>query len=229
MKISVLLLFFTTALVLIIPLSEPVHAHGSMSLPMSRLYACRFADDPDNPQQPACAAAIAVMGSGPIFDWDGIARNDADSQHQQIIPDGEICSVGLSVYAGLDLPRDDWLATSVSMNQLDDYEFQLRASIPHSSLDMSFFITEDNWQPADGLDWNDLELFCQHANVPLETLDGGFEGYRMRCDLPARSGRHTVFQAWQRADSPAAYYSCIDLEFDTTQLPDALFGNGFED
>lgn len=226
-SLRLLLPYSLFSALLIFPL-EPLLAHGAMSQPMSRLYACRFADDPDNPQQPACAAAIAVMGSSPVFDWDGIARNDADSQHQQIIPDGEICSAGLAIYAGMDLARDDWITTSIASDELLGFEFQLRASIPHSSLDMSFYITGSNWQPGDGLNWSHLELFCQHANVPLETLDGGFDGYRMACDLPERSGRHTVFQAWQRADSPAAYYSCVDLEFESITLPDELYRDGFE-
>ena len=49
--------------------------------------------------------------------------------------------------------------------------------------------------------------------MPLASDAQGRQVYRIRCNLPARSGRHVIFATWQRADSPEAFYSCSDVAF----------------
>lgn len=51
------------------------------------------------------------------------------------------------------------------------------------------------------------------ATSLLETIQGGRQGYTIRCDLPQRTRKHVIFHIWQRADSPEAFYSCNDVKF----------------
>lgn len=202
------------------------YGHGSMMTPPSRIYHCRFNDNVENPQDPACAAAVQVNGTQPFYDWNGLRQGNANSQHQAIIPDGQLCSGGNSFYVGMDLPRGDWHSTPIEPDAQGQFEFLYVATAPHQTLDMLFYITRDGWQPTGELAWGDVDLFCQHGNVPLQPLGNGQQGYRMSCDLPERSGTHTIFHIWQRSDSPEAFYACVDVAFGGGN--DVIFGDGFE-
>jgi chitin-binding protein len=37
--------------------------------------------------------------------------------------------------------------------------------------------------------------------------------FLMKVNLPRRTGKHIVFTAWQRSDSPEAFYACSDVNF----------------
>ncbi len=220
-------------------LTETLLAHGTMVTPASRIYKCRFEDNPENPQDPACAAAVAFAGSPQfLYDWNGVRQGDANGQHQVVVPDGELCSGGGSEYAGLDLLRDDWRTTTISPRSDGTFEFVYLASAPHSTQDMLFYITPEGWDPLQPVTWESLDSidepgnpndpvdpFCHLTTANLEPLDGGGQGYRMVCPLPARSGRHSIFHVWQRDDSPEAFYACIDVEMGGSSL---IFDSGFE-
>ncbi len=214
------------SVVMNIPLIEPLMAHGTMHTPASRVSKCRFEDNPENPQDPACAAAVEFAGSPQfLYDWAGIRQGDANGQHQSVVPLGELCSGGGSEYAGLDLVRDDWRSSEITPDVDGNFEFIYRASAPHSTQDMLFFITPEDWDSTQQLSWNDLDYmddpgnpadpidpFCHLTSVSLEQIAGIGSGYRMTCPLPARSGKHIIYHVWQRADSPEAFYACIDVE-----------------
>ncbi|MEM7050385.1 MAG: lytic polysaccharide monooxygenase auxiliary activity family 9 protein [Acidobacteriota bacterium] len=232
------LVFASTAWVLLLS-AEVLLAHGTIHTPPSRIYQCRFADNPENPQDPACAAAVALAGSPQfLYDWTAVLQANANGQHQQVVPDGELCSGGGSDYAGLDLPRNDWRTTAISPRPDGTFEFIYRATAPHSTLDMIFFITRPGWNPLAPLTWEDLDLidepgnpadpvdpFCHLLGATLEDIDGVGEAYRMVCPLPPRSGRHVIFHVWQRDDSPEAFYACVDVELSTAG---PIFDSGFE-
>ncbi|WP_447968560.1 lytic polysaccharide monooxygenase [Nitrospira sp. M1] len=78
---------------------------------------------------------------------------------------------------------------------------------------MIFYVTPQGYDPTQPIRWGELEEFCRHGQVPLETIQGGGRGYRMQCHLPQRTGKHVIFHIWQRSDSPEAFYSCNDVEF----------------
>jgi hypothetical protein len=85
-------------------LAEALLAHGTMHTPASRIYKCRFDDNPENPQDAACAAAVGFAGSPQfLYDWAGVGQGGANGQHQVVVPDGEHCNGGGSAYAALDL------------------------------------------------------------------------------------------------------------------------------
>ncbi len=84
---------------------KELYAHGTMLIPESRIYKCRFDGNPENHQDPACRAAIELGGKQPIYDWNGVRQGDANGQHRELIPDGQICSGGNPTFKGLDLAR----------------------------------------------------------------------------------------------------------------------------
>ena len=221
--------------------AQPLWAHGTLLEPASRIYKCRFDDNPDNPTDPACAAAVAHVGDSQfLFDWGGIAQGGAAGQHQAVVPDGELCSGGGAQYAGLDLPRDDWRATVIAPDAQGNFEFVYWASIPHATEDMLFFVTREGWDPTQPLAWADLDFvdepgddpidpFCRLTSVTLEDYpdDPMVDGvYRMTCPLPQRTGRHVIYHVWQRGDSTQAFYGCIDVVFEAPG--GAIFTDGFE-
>ncbi|MGB0910290.1 MAG: lytic polysaccharide monooxygenase [Nitrospirales bacterium] len=187
--------------------------HGTMVVPPSRVHECRFNGNPENHQDPACRAAVNLGGTQPMYDWNGVRQGSANSQHQAIIPDGQQCSGGNPTFRGLDLRRSDWRATPIAPNANGQFEFVYTATAPHATKDMIFYVTPEGYDPTQPMQWNQLEEFCRHGQVPLENIQGGGRGYRMRCHLPQRTGKHVIFHIWQRLDSPEAFYSCNDVEF----------------
>ena len=68
--------------------SGSAFAHGTLSKPASRVYAC-YQGNPENPTNPACAAAKAIGGAQPFYDWAGVNQAEAHGNHQAVVPDGE--------------------------------------------------------------------------------------------------------------------------------------------
>ncbi len=108
--------------------------------------------------------------------------------------------------------RDDWRATPIAPDANGEFEFVFYATAPHATENFTFYVTREGWNPLAPLKWDDLELFCQHGERPLEDM-GGKKVYKMRCSLPERTGRHIIYCIWQRSDSGEAFYSCSDVMF----------------
>lgn len=197
----------TAALTFLVP--AQALAHGSMESPVSRILNCRL-ENPENPHSTACKAAVAAGGTQPLYDWNGVRQGNANGEHQTIIPDGQLCSGGDTTFQGLDLPRADWPTTPLAPNNIGDVEFVFRATAPHATQYMEFYVTNDGYDPTKPLAWSDLESqpFCIETNPILE--NGRFH---ISCPLPAaKAGRHLIYHIWQRSDSPEAFYTCIDVE-----------------
>src|SRR5687768_4486775 len=94
-----------------------VSAHGTMSNPASRVYACKN-EGAENPSSAACKAAVAAGGTQAFYDWNEVSLLDAGGRHRQLIPDGKLCSAGREKYRGLDLVRTDWPAKNISAGNL---------------------------------------------------------------------------------------------------------------
>jgi len=194
-------------------LPEHGDTHGTMVVPPSRVHECRFNGSPENHQDPACRAAVAQGGTQPMYDWNGVRQGNANGQHEALIPDGQQCSGGNQTFRGLNLLRSDWRTTPIAPDAKGEFEFMYTATAPHATKDMVFYVTPQGYDPSQPMRWGELEEFCRHGQVPLTTIQGGAQGYRMRCQLPQRTGKHVIFHIWQRADSPEAFYSCNDVEF----------------
>ncbi|MGW6542218.1 lytic polysaccharide monooxygenase [Streptomyces massasporeus] len=186
--------------------AAPAAAHGSMGDPVSRVSQC-YAEGPESPKSAACKAAVAAGGTQALYDWNGIRIGDAGGRHQQLIPDGKLCSANNAQFKGLDLPRADWPATGVRSGS---HTFKYRVTAPHKGT-FKVYITKPGYNPAKPLAWKDLDLAKPVATSTDPAAAGGF--YTFSGTLPQRSGKHLLYAVWQRSDSPEAFYSCSDVSF----------------
>ncbi|MGX1269035.1 lytic polysaccharide monooxygenase [Streptomyces phaeoluteigriseus] len=186
--------------------ASPAAAHGSMGDPVSRVAQC-YAEGPESPRSDACEAAVAAGGTQALYDWNGIRIGDAGGRHQELIPDGKLCSANNAEFKGLDLARADWPATGVRGGS---YSFKYRVTAPHKGT-FKVYVTKTGYDPAQPLAWSDLDLEHPVATATDPVAAGGF--YSFSGVLPERTGRHVLYAVWQRSDSPEAFYSCSDVTF----------------
>ncbi|WP_328339807.1 lytic polysaccharide monooxygenase auxiliary activity family 9 protein [Micromonospora sp. NBC_00421] len=184
--------------------AAPAAAHGAPTSPLSRSAAC----GPDGPHvsTPACLAAVSAGAA--LREWDNIRVYGVAGRDRQRIPDGELCSGGLSAYRGLDLARADWPATELTAGA--KYTFRYRGTIPHKGT-FRLYTTRPGYDPQTPLRWADLDRipFLSVTDPPLR--DGS---YQMPGRLPAGlTGRHLIYTVWQNSDTPDTYYSCSDVLF----------------
>ncbi|WP_051687235.1 lytic polysaccharide monooxygenase [Microbulbifer sp. HZ11] len=182
------------------------HSHGTMEVPESRIYNC-FLNNPENPSDPACAAAKAVGGTQPFYDWNEINQANAAGNHRALVPDGELCAGGRSKYAGMNLARSDWQATPITPKADGTFDFIFWGTAPHATDDWVFYITRSGYTGSEPLKWSDMFEFCRLGNVPV----GADKRYTLNCPLPQLTGKHVIYTTWQRADSPEAFYTCTDV------------------
>ncbi|MET9829969.1 lytic polysaccharide monooxygenase [Streptomyces sp. NPDC006385] len=186
--------------------TAPASAHGSLGDPVSRVSQC-YAEGPESPGSDACEAAVAAGGTQALYDWNGIRIGDAAGRHQELIPDGRLCSANSEAFKGLDLARADWPATRVSSGS---YTFKYRVTAPHRGT-FKVYITKAGYDPAKPLAWDDLDLADPVASATDPAAAGGY--YTFSGTLPERSGKQLLYAVWQRSDSPEAFYSCSDVTF----------------
>ncbi len=202
--------------------AAPAAAHGSMGDPVSRVFQC-FGEGPESPTSEACKAAVAAGGTQALYDWNGVRIGDAGGRHQELIPDGKLCSAGNEAFKGLDLARADWPATSVSSGERT---FKYRVTAPHKGT-FTVYITKPGYDPAQPLAWDDLDLANPVATSTDPAAVDGF--YTFSGTLPERSGRQLLYAVWQRSDSPEAFYSCSDVTFGGAQAGGGAAGGGTAD
>ncbi|APJ03988.1 lytic polysaccharide monooxygenase auxiliary activity family 9 protein [Silvanigrella aquatica] len=189
--------------------SLDAHAHGSMEYPVSRVYNC-FLEDPENPKSDACKALVKTpFTTQPLYDWNGVNQGNVDGKHREVIPDGTLCGANNAMFSGLDLPRSDWVMTDISPNIENKMQFIYYATTPHATKYFEFYITKDSYDPKLPLKWSDLEEkpFCTVKDY--EEIN---KKIKMSCPYPkGKTGRHVIYNIWQRSDSPEAFYACIDV------------------
>src|SRR5215211_1324632 len=182
--------------------SSPASAHGTMSDPPSRVYNC-WREGPESPDSAACRAAVAAGGTQALYDWNEVSLLEAGGRHQQLIPDGKLCSAGRDKYRGLALPRADWPAKHISAGS---QTLRYHATAPHLYGKFTFYITRAGWSPTSSLRWSDLVQIAEYTqNNP---------SWAWTVNVPSRSGRHVIYSIWQRFNgSNEAFYTCSDVDF----------------
>jgi predicted carbohydrate-binding protein with CBM5 and CBM33 domain len=179
---------------------SPAAAHGAPTKPLSRAAGCQ-----PGGQWAGSAACVAAIGaSGAFGDWDNVRVAGVNGRDRQKIPDGKLCSAGLTGFRGLDLPRADWQTTSLASGS--QVTFSYRGTIPHPGT-FRWYITKDGYSPTRPLRWADLDE-APFLTVANPSLKNG--AYTMSGKLPAgRTGRHLIYTVWQT--NPDTYYSCTDV------------------
>ncbi|MFP2905173.1 lytic polysaccharide monooxygenase [Pyxidicoccus sp. 3LFB2] len=212
---------FAASLVMCSLLSASVAlAHGSMEVPLSRVYSC-FKEGPETPKSAACKAAIQAGGTQALYDWNGVRQGNANDRHREIIPDGKLCSAANESHKGLDLARTDWPATLITPDASGRFEFVFHATAVHATGYFRLYVTRQGYDPSLPLKWSDLEAnpFCTVTNVSAQN-----NRYRLSCPFPqGKTGTHVVYGIWQRSDSPEAFYACTDVKFSDTPPPPATW------
>ncbi|MFJ2815956.1 lytic polysaccharide monooxygenase [Streptomyces sp. NPDC087294] len=183
----------------------PAQAHGAPTDPASRVYAC--SPEGASTGTASCRAAIAANG-GPFTAWDNLRVANVNGRDRQTIPDGELCSGGLSGYRGLDLTRSDWPTTRLAPGARMTMTYA--STIAHTGT-FELYLTRQGYDPAKPLTWADFPE-RPFASVTDPALTGG--AYRFGAKLPSdRTGHHVLFTIWRNTSTPDTYYSCSDVTF----------------
>ncbi|MEU8389833.1 lytic polysaccharide monooxygenase [Micromonospora sp. NPDC048842] len=188
-----------------VPLAAtPAAAHGAPTDPISRAAAC----GPEGRYAATSACRAAVKAGAAVREWDNVRVSTVNGRDRERIPDGELCSGGLSAYRGLDLPRTDWPSTTLTTGAT--FTFRYRTTIEHRGT-FRLYVTTPDYDPRKKLTWANLESrpFLTLTDPPVRA-----GAYQLAGRLPAgRSGRHLIYTIWQNSNTPDTYYSCSDVVF----------------
>ncbi|MEV5210207.1 lytic polysaccharide monooxygenase [Micromonospora sp. NPDC053740] len=184
--------------------ATPAAAHGAPTDPISRAAAC----GPEGRYAATSACRAAIQAGAAVREWDNVRVSTINGRDRERIPDGELCSGGLSAYRGLDLPRTDWPSTTLTSGAT--FTFRYRTTIEHRGT-FRLYVTTPAYDPRKKLTWADLESrpFLTLTDPPVRA-----GAYQLAGRLPAgRSGRHLIYTIWQNSNTPDTYYSCSDVVF----------------
>lgn len=185
--------------------TNPAHAHGAPTDPVSRAAACAPRGT-DGGRSAACRAASAARGGRSFEDWDSLSVADVRGRDREAIPDGKLCSGGIDAFAGLDAPREDWPTTRLGGG--GEFTMTYRSTIPHRGT-FTLYLTRAGYDPGRPLRWSDLDAGPFATAKDPAHANGA---YRITGTLPAdRTGRHVLFTIWRNTDTPDTYYSCSDV------------------
>lgn len=187
--------------------AAPASAHGTLTSPISRTAACGT-EGGKTAESAACTAAIAASRPGAAEQWDNLRVADVNGRDRSVIPNGKLCSGGLSEYAGLDLPRTDWPSTTVTPGAA--FTFRYATTIPHEGT-FRLYVTTAGYEPGTALRWSDLNTTPFLAVTDPRLTDGA---YVLPGTLPTGlTGHHVIYTIWQNSSTADTYYSCSDVVF----------------
>ncbi|WP_062648728.1 lytic polysaccharide monooxygenase [Streptomyces maremycinicus] len=190
----------------------PAQAHGAPTDPVSRVFACSPEGGSDA-RTAACRAAVDANGTS-FAAWDNLRVANVNGRDRQTIPDGRLCSGGLSAYKGLDLARADWPSTRLTPG--GTLRMTYASTIAHTGT-FKLYLTKPGYDPSKPLTWSDLPSrpFVEVKDPALK--DGA---YHLTAKLPAdRTGRQMLYTIWQNSSTPDTYYSCSDVVFPAAVAP----------
>ena len=190
-------------------LAPSASAHGSVTDPPSRNYGCweRWGDDHLNPEMatldPMCWQAFQA-DPNTMWNWNGLFREGVAGRHEQVIPDGQLCSGGETFdgrYASLDAVGP-WTAKEVP----NSFHLTLTDGAKHGADYLKIYVTKQGFDPTtEPLTWADMELVQTTGRYPTTGL------YETDIDLPGRSGRAVLYTIWQASHLDQSYYLCSDI------------------
>lgn len=168
-------------------------------------------------QDPMCWAAWQT-DTNAMWNWNGLYREGVAGNHQGAIPDGTLCSGGLTGdgrYRAMDTPGL-WRATNLSNN----FTLQAHDQARHGSDYYRVYVTRQGYNATTtALRWGDLELVATTPKIApgvgSTTNDPVLNGVTISIPVsaPGRTGRHVVYTIWQASHSDQSYYFCSDVIF----------------
>ncbi|WP_442935288.1 lytic polysaccharide monooxygenase auxiliary activity family 9 protein [Micromonospora sp. CPCC 206061] len=206
-------LFLTAGVVgalLATTLAVPAQAHGSATDPPSRVFGCfdRWGSDFQNPvmatEDPMCWQAWRANPNA-MWNWNALNRTGVAGDYRAAIPDGQLCSGGLTHdgrFASMDKPGE-WRAASKPRQ----FTLTVTDGVRHGADFLRVYITRQGYDAlTQPLRWSDLEL------VTTTGLQPGAPGvYTAQVDAGTRTGRHVVYTIWQASHKDESYYMCSDV------------------
>lgn len=208
---------------------DVAYSHGSTIDPMSRNYGCwkRWGSDFQNPamatQDPMCWQAWQT-DTNAMWNWNGLYKEQVNNNHQAAVPDGQLCSGGLTSdgrYRAMDVPGD-WKAASISNSFTLKYHDQAR----HGATYVLVYVSKQGYNPlTTALRWSDLELVAQTGALApgagTAETDPVLNGVTVSipATAPGRTGRHIVYTVWRAAHADQNYYWCADVNFPGGSTP----------
>ncbi|HYN96912.1 MAG TPA: lytic polysaccharide monooxygenase [Pilimelia sp.] len=217
--LRVLAVAATAAVLLTTALATGASAHGNVTGPPSRNYGCldRWGTNHQSPamvtEDPMCNQAWRADPNA-MWNWNSLFREGVAGNHQAAIPNGQLCSAGLTVngrYRALDVPGN-WRSTAVNNN----FSVRLYDQARHGADYVRVYVTRQGFNPlTQTLSWSDLQLVNEIGDTPAAQWDEVTGGVAI--DIPAaapgRTGRHIVYTIWQASHADQSYYFCSDVTF----------------
>ncbi|WP_106250466.1 lytic polysaccharide monooxygenase auxiliary activity family 9 protein [Allonocardiopsis opalescens] len=186
-------------------------AHGAVSDPPSRHYGCyhRWASEWQSPdmatEDPMCYQAWQADPNA-LWNWNGLFRENVGGNHQAAIPDGQLCSAGMTFngrYAAFDQPGA-WQP----VDRPNRFTLNLLDQSHHGADYIRVYVTRQGFNPTtQRLRWSDLELVTQVQNIPTSPTTP------VQVNAPGRTGHHVVYTVWQASHLDQSYYFCSDVNF----------------
>ena len=186
-------------------------AHGAVNDPPARHYGCwaRWANNWQAPEMatedPMCYQAWQAEPSA-MWNWNGLHRDGVGGNHQAAVPDGQLCSAGLTHngrYAAMDVPGN-WK----TVDRPASFTLNLNDTSYHGADYIRVYATKQGFDPTtQRLRWSDLELVGETGRVPTGSTTP------VRVNAPGRTGHHVVYTVWQASHLDQSYYFCSDVNF----------------
>jgi len=194
--------------------AAPASAHGSVTDPPTRNYGCweRWGSDHLNPQMatldPMCWGAFQADPNA-MWNWNGLYRENVGGKHEQVIPNGQLCSGGRTFsprYDYLDTPGA-WTMKSVP----NTFHLTLTDGAKHGADYLRIYVSKAGFDPTkEALGWDDIELVKETGRYGTTGL------YETDVSIPGRSGRAVLFTIWQASHLDQPYYLCSDINIGGT-------------
>ncbi|KAJ3127645.1 hypothetical protein HK098_005990 [Nowakowskiella sp. JEL0407] len=206
-----------------------VVAHGLISSPPSRAWFCGVLTKPDSfSAYPICNDAYTAPGidKNSAYNYMSMATHELGFQVNG--PKKYVCSYESDFFKGAKTWTDvaiDWPTTKVTSGSMW-FTWSIEWG-PHfdDTFEFVFLITKSTFafSSSKELSFDDFEskVFCvqkyddknlsANANIVADKKAATF---KVRCDVPARSGHHVIKAEWGRLPSTnERFHSCVDLDF----------------
>lgn len=215
--------------------SGPAFGHGAMENPRARQWECNNQGGMWNPstmKSAACRAALenSSAGANAFVNWNGYTgfARPPHAATQSDVRDGMLCSGSNPAYAGLNLPRSDWTATTVQPDSHGQVGMTYYYTARHTPSFIEFYINKKDVDiTKKALGWNDVELL---KKFDIAAGDPSVR-HTVNVTIPAdRVGKAIIFTRWQRIDAVGeGFYNCSDVNIKSRDGSEAPAGGGEEE